>query len=254
MNHRCIFFLALFLVLFADPSIAQVPSGQFSYAFTNTPLWDVSGIYTNNTDTNDVVIADIQHQANGKVTGLRTETYVDGADHAEGSGPITGTTFVRAGVVGGSLKSKEGITGVSGGVAYTANASFKGTATIVPFSLTLFDSGSVRLCVVHGRCVTQTEAVSLPLPAGMNGDWELDLDVAANGKKLTGTGTLTLSNGRVLTYQIVGSYNTTSQVAKLKLVGEGETTGSSLSLTAQGAGMDLTSLKGKVFGQPSKLP
>jgi hypothetical protein len=88
----------------------------------------------------------------------------------------------------------------------------------------------------------------------MNGDWELGISVGANRNKLTGTGTLTLSNGRVLTYQIVGSYNTKSQLSKLKLVGEGEAAGSSLSLTTHGAGMDLTALTGKVLGQPLKYP
>jgi hypothetical protein len=165
MKRTLVFVFNGFVILLLNcvsTAVAQVPSGQFSYAFTNTPLWDASGIYTNNTDTNDVVISEIQHQANGKITGVRTETYVNGADHAEGSGPVTGTTFVKAGVVGGSLKVKEGITGVSGGVAYTANASIKETATIVPSSLMVFETGSVRLCVVHGKCLTQTEGFSLP--------------------------------------------------------------------------------------------
>jgi hypothetical protein len=231
-----------------------VPSGDINYAFTNTPLWDASGIYTNNTDTNDVVIESIQQQANGKITGVRTETYVNGMDQADASGPVTGKVFVRAGVVGASVKSSGGITGVSGGVDYTGAYSEEDTEIINPSSLTIYDSGSTRICIVGEKCDTGTSADTVPLPAGMNGNWELDISVAANGNKRTGTGTLTLSNGRVLTYQIIGSYNARNQLSKLKLVGESEATGSSLSLTTYGAGMDLTGLTGNVLGQPLKYP
>ncbi len=231
-----------------------VPSGEFNYAFTNTPLWDMSGIYTNNTDTNDVVIGDILCQANGQITGFRTENYTNGADNAEASGPLIGKVFVRAGTVGANLKLSGGITGVSGGVDYTGTYSGKSTDTLNPSTLTIFDSDSTRVCIVGSKCETGTSTDTLPLPAGMDGDWELDISIAANGNKRTGTGTLTLSNGRVLTYQIIGSYNTKSQLSKLKLVGEGDAIGTSLSLTADGAGMSLVTLKGKVLGQSLKYP
>jgi hypothetical protein len=92
------------------------------------------------------------------------------------------------------------------------------------------------------------------MPDDVTGDWTLDTDITAAGNKLTGTGTLTLSNGRELSYQITGSYNTRSQIAKLKLVGAGDAIGTSLSLTTQGTGMELTTLKGKVLGQTPKFP
>jgi hypothetical protein len=83
----------------------------------------------------------------------------------------------------------------------------------------------------------------------MTGDWTLGIDTAANGSKLTGTGTITLSNGRELGYQIIGSYSAKTQLAKLKLIGVSDAAGTSLSLSAHGAGMDLVVLKGKVLGQ-----
>jgi hypothetical protein len=232
-------------IILTDP----VPSGEFTYAFTNAPLWDASGSYTNNTETNDVVIADIQIGANGQITGTQTETYVDGADHADASGPITGKVFVRAGVVGASLNDSGGIMGVSGSVGFTETYRGKITDTIDPSSLTIFDSGSTTVCDVGTKCVTKTSTHSFALPAGMNGDWTLETDISAAGNSLTGAGTLTLSNGRILLYQINGSYNTKSQIAKLKFIGEGDATGTSLSVTTRGTGMALVSLKGKVLGQ-----
>ncbi len=247
-------FLSLLIVLCAVPAIAQVPSGHFNYAFTNPALWDLSGIYTNNTVTNDVVIATFEQEASGVLTGARTETYVSGADHAEGTGSLTGRVKTKSGVVGATISSKGEISGVSGGVSYIANFTTKGTATLAPSTLTIFTSGTIRVCVVGGKCESDTQGYSLPLAEGMTGDWTLDLNVVPTGNKLGGTGTLTLSNGRVFSYQIIGSYKTTSQVAKLKLVGEGDATGTSLSLTTQGAAMDLTGLKSKSLGRDAKIP
>jgi hypothetical protein len=247
-------FFAVVLAAWTTAGMAQVPTGQFSYAFTNTALWDLSGIYTNNTVTNDVVIATFEQEASGVLTGARTETYVSGADHAEGTGSITGRVRTKSGVVGATDSSKGEISGVSGGVSYIGNFTTKGTATLAPSTLTIFTSGTIRVCVVGGKCVTDTQGYSLPLPEGMTGDWTLDLDVVPTGNKLGGTGTLTLSNGRVFMYQIIGSYNSKSQSSKLRLVGEGDATGTSLSLTTQGTAMDLTALKGKVLGQTPVFP
>jgi hypothetical protein len=82
----------------------------------------------------------------------------------------------------------------------------------------------------------------------------LDTDITATADKLSGTGTLTLFNSRDFTYQITGSYSTTTEDAKLKLVGETDAVGTSISLTTHGTAMDLTALKGKVLGQKPTLP
>jgi hypothetical protein len=96
--------------------------------------------------------------------------------------------------------------------------------------------------------------VPFSLPAGVTGDWILGIDIAATGNKLSGTGTLTLSNGRVFTNKIGGTYNTKSDVAKLKLLGQGDAVGTSLSLATQGTAMALTALTGKVLGRTLKFP
>ena len=237
-------------------TVDQGAGGQITYMFNNTPLWDVSGSYTNidTSNGNDTLIVKLLQQANGQITGVRSETYVNGADSAAGSGPIAGKTLERGGTVGASLKESESVTGISGGVAYTANASDKSTATINPSTLAFFFSDTARACVIGGKCVTQTSDTTVPLPAGMNGEWTLTIDTTAAGSKLSGTGTMTLSNGRELGYQITGSYNAKSQLTKLKLIGEGDAAGTSLSLTTQGAAMNLVGLKGKVFGQKLSFP
>jgi hypothetical protein len=235
-------------------TVTVLPPGQFTYTFNNTPLWDLSGIYTN-IDTSsgtDTVIVTLQQQASGLITGDRNETDVNDTGFAEGSGPATGKVFVRAGTVGASLKYSGEFTGESGGVAIAGNYAIKETDAIVPSSLTLFCSDSFRTCRVGSKCETQTSSDTIPLPAGMNGDWTLALNIATNGTKLAGTGTLTLANGRVLTYQVTGSYNNRSQTSKLKFIGESDALGTSLSLSS--IGTNLITLKGKVLGQSLKYP
>ena len=125
--------------------------------------------------------------------------------------------------------------------------------TIDPDTLTVLVDGSIKECV-FGKCETTPESFTYTLPEGMTGDWTLETDIAATANKLAGTGTLTLSNDRAFTYTITGSYNTKSQAAKLKLVGQGDAVGTSVSLTTHGTNMVLTTLKGKLLGQKPTYP
>jgi len=246
--------LALLFAFCAVSATAQVPSGTFSYVFTNTPLWDTTGSFTNNSTADTVVILDQQQSAKGLITGTLTETYfLSSADNFISSGPITAKGTVKSGVVGASLKESGTMTGVRSGVAFTATYTGKGTATLDPTALTILVTGPIKECIGK-QCQTTVVSVTYTLPADMTGNWTLDTDLTATGKKLSGTGTLTLSNDRSLTYLITGSYNTKSEVAKLKLVGQGDAVGTSFSLSTQGTNMVLTTLKGKVLGQTPKIP
>jgi hypothetical protein len=246
--------LVFLLVVCAVPAIAQVPSGAFSYVFTNTPLWDTTGSYTDTNVANTVVTMAQQLSAKGVITGTLTETYyVSSANNFDAIGPIAGKASVKSGVAGGSWTESGTMTGVNGGVAYTGTYTGKGTATIDPTALTMLVTGPIKECI-NRRCETTAGSETYTLPAGMTGDWALDTDITAAAKKLSGTGTLTLSNDRAFTYQITGSYNTRSGVAKLKLVGQGDAVGTSLSLTTHGTNMVLTTLKGKLLGQKPTYP
>lgn len=246
--------LVLLFVLGAVPAIAQVPSGLFSYVFTNTPLWDTTGSYTNDSVTNAIVIVDLQESDGGVVTGTLWESYdADSANNFIATGPITGKASGKSGVVGASWKESGAMTGVDDGEGYTGTYTAKGTVTIDPTTLTMLVAGPLKECV-DGRCETTATSETYTLPAGMTGDWALETDITAAANKLTGTGTLTLSSERAFTYTITGSYNTKSEVAKLKLVGQGDAVGTSLSLTTHGTDMVLTALKGKVLGQKPTYP
>ncbi|MGD0059995.1 MAG: hypothetical protein ABSD58_11310 [Verrucomicrobiia bacterium] len=246
-------FFAVVLAAWTTAGIAQVPSGQFNYAFTNTPLVDISGSLTNNTVTN-VFVLTVQAASNGKLTGTVTDVYSNDNVYFDGGGDVTGSTSQKGGNLVFPIVLSATYYGVDDGVSFVENETFRGNCTITLSPPIFALAGIKRDCIVGGSCETTPEDAGLLLPDDVTGDWTLETDISAEGKKLSGTGTLTLSNGRTFTYQITGSYNTRSQVAKLKLVGEGDATGTSLSLTTEGTGMELTALKGKVLGQTPTFP
>jgi len=246
--------IGLLCVIGAASATAQVPSGKFTYVFTNLPLWDVSGTYTNESASPggaDLSITTLAQSAKGAVTGTRTDSVADGS---KVSAKITGNVTVKKGVVGASLK----ISGTASADGYTGPATGTSTATLDLPDRSLDVAGKFKLCVKTPRgtkCETLSGIVTNPMPAGVTGDWTLETDITAVATKLSGTGTLTLSTGRVFTYKIVGgSYKTTTGVAKLNLIGQSAASGTSLSLTTHGVGMDLTALKGNLLGQKPVFP
>ena len=239
----------------AVSAMAQVPSGPFSYVFTNTPLWDVTGTYHLSGTSNGVTVTAtfvMTNSAAGAITGTQTEVLNDGSITLTVDDTVTGKISVKAGEAVASLKSSGPVTGTLSGTAKG-----KSTASVVESNLTVEVAFSEALKLQAGSVKASRKfaaVVSTALPAGMDGDWTLDTDITTNGTKLAGTGTLTLSNGRFFNYLITGSYNTGTEVAKLKLAGQGVAAKTSLSLTTEGTNMVLTTLKGKVLGQKPTLP
>jgi hypothetical protein len=245
----------LLFVFCAVSATAQVPSGTFSYVFTNTPLWDVTGSYTNSSTINGASnhqIVDIIQAVKGQITGSFNDTIDDSGAVIDVGSSITGKISVKGGVISASLKMEDGtMTGY-----YTGTAKGGAILTFDASTLIINNDYKLTLCEKSKKTVCKTYSGSAPfsVPAGVTGDWMLDTDITATGDKLSGTGTLTLSNGRAFTYKITGIYSTKSDAAKLILVGQGDAVGTSLLLTTQGTNMDLTALKGKVLGETPTFP
>ena len=243
--------LVFLIALGAISAKAQVPSGTFTYVFTNEPLWDVTGTYTLNGSSNGVTdnaIFVITNSAKGAITGTQTETLNDGSITVNVHSIVTGKISVKAGATVASLRSAGTF---SGSLSGTARG--KSTETIVESNLTIVANVSESLSARgHNKKFAATTSASLP--GGMDGDWQLDTAITNAVNKLSGTGTLTLSNGRDFTYQITGNFNTKTGVAKLRLKGEGAALGTSISMTTEGTNMDLTVLTGKVLGQKPTGP
>jgi hypothetical protein len=247
--------LVLLFAFCAISAKAQLTSGTYGYVFTNEPLWDVTGTYHLSGSSNGVSVSAtfvVTNSPTGAITGTQTETLNDGTITLNIDDTVKGKISVKAGEAAASLKSSGPVTGTLSGTAKG-----KSTATVVESNLTVkvAFSEALKLHVGHVKASRKFAAVvSTALPSGMTGDWTLTNDITVVANKLTGTGTLTLSNGRAFTYAITGSFNTSTGVAKLKLAGQGAALKTSLSLTTEGANMDLTALKGKVLGQKPTAP
>jgi hypothetical protein len=248
-NMKCL--LVSLIALGAISAKAQVPSGAFTYVFTNEPLWDVTGTYSLNGSSNGVTdnaTFVITNSAKGAITGTQTETLNDGSITLTVHSVLAGKISVKAGVPVASLKSSGTISGT-----LTGTAKGKSTESIVASNLTVEANVSEALSIL-GHTEKFSTTTSAHLPGGMNGDWQLDTDITNAVDKLSGTGTLTLSNAREFTYTITGTYKPTTGVAKLKLTGEGAALGTSFQLTTEGTNMDLTAHKGKILGQKPTVP
>ena len=244
--------LVVFLfVLGAISAKAQVPSGAFSYVFTNEPLWDVTGTYSLNGSSNGVTdnaTFVITNAAKGTITGTQAEIINDGSITINVHSTVTGKISVKAGATVASLKSAGTFSG-----SLSGTAKGKSTETIVESNLTIVATLSETLSA-HGGSRKFTATTSASLPGGMDGDWQLDTSITNVVNKLSGTGTLTLSNNREFTYAITGTFKPTTGVAKLKLAGTGAALGTSFQMTTEGTNMDLTALKGKILGQKPTVP
>lgn len=258
-------FFVLLFVSCAVSATAAVPSGSFSYVFTNVPLWDVTGTYDLSgtiSGVTDHATFVISNAANGAITGTQTEVLNDGTITVDAYSKVTGKIGVKTGIPSAKLKSSGTITASDTEGSENGTAKGKSTASIVESNLTVEVAFTEAFKLKHIGSKKFSAVVSTSLPSGMTGDWTLDTDITATGNKLSGTGTLTLSNSRVFLYAITGSYSDKSELAKLKLVGEpgSAAAGTSLSLTTTNAGageaaMTLTTLKGKILGQkPTILP
>jgi len=242
----------------AVPARAQVPSGNFSYSITNSPLWDPSGTYTNSSivdGANVDQIADFTASAKGQINGTFDLTIDDGTLTFDVGSVIAGKMSEKGQIVGASVKMEDGtLTG-----SFTGTAKGSAVMTFDEATRTITNEYKLTLCAKVERrneCKNFKGGVPFAVPMDVTGDWTLDIAITNVVNKLGGTGTLTLSTGRAFTYGITGSYKPTSEIASLKLLGQGDAVGSSLKITTiHGTNMVLNSLSGKVLGQkPTVLP
>jgi hypothetical protein len=126
---------------------------------------------------------------------------------------------------------------------------------VITYDLTVVESalqgksrGSAKFSTL-GSAILRNTAGSIPLPAGMDGSWSLQLNFVPL-KRLGGTGTITLSNGRTIQMRLSGSSALGRFVVRLTGINEGA--GSRLNVIFfDGAGAPEVML-GRVLGQTIK--
>jgi hypothetical protein len=237
---------ALITLLFTSLSLAaQTNLQHYSYAFTNAPLWDITGP-VERTENFSTITGSVVLHADGQITGARTEVYDHNGDHLEGSAFIQGRLFSTATGVQFRDQWQGTYSGFVSGRAVTATAKAHGTGVLIPSTLSVQENSSSRVCIFGGKCDTGYDGYELHLPPGMDGTWWLATDFGQIGNKLMGQATLTLSTGRTFTYQLTGTQNPKRGTAVLRLKGINDAAKSSFTLNTS---VWVTKVQGRLLGQ-----
>ncbi|PWU09299.1 MAG: hypothetical protein C5B50_27685 [Verrucomicrobia bacterium] len=221
------------LVLFCFRSgFASPPSGSFTLSFSSptSVLYDLTGIY------------DIDQQIQGaddstvdlSLVGLQIEQDGQGRLRApNGAGLILVTIgpqdavaadYTASGRVSGGGSSPTRVhlqvklrgNDIVAGLPTGFNISITYDLEVTDGVLTGTARGNANFSKLSGGTINSP--VSIPLPDGMDGTWALTLDVVPLNK-LGGSGTVVLSNGRVLQGRINGDYSLNQARSKIRLKG-----------------------------------
>jgi hypothetical protein len=232
------------------------PSGHFDLGFRNAAnppgreLWDFTGHYNAPLGAYTLQM-DLVHDERGALTGTGT---VSGS--LPGGSPVSVPVTLRGRASG------------QGGVVTVAirlsgmNATSSATAKLI---LTREASGlvgayAVSLGLASGGNDSVSGTCALALPAGMDGSFRLGVDLVQHDRAMvTGSGRLTLSNGRAVDLLIRG--RSAGGTTLLHVEGDGtiDPLFGALQLALQittfsNHAADITTLSGKAFGQRVNWP
>lgn len=249
-------FLSLFLAL-ALPLAARAQSESTIYlqVDNSVPIWDLSGSY-NLTATLDgaggapvpvSLTVDLTTDGRGHWSGQGTNFFAVGSEVLYGSYTASGKITNARGVTQASLTVR------AKGIATVAGRSTKFRITAVysdleadPETGNLYGTARAKASFSGQGSARGSHDVTIPLPAGMDGTWTLAVSIFPL-KPITGTATVTLSNGRVLPFMVNGNYSQKFGADKLKLKGTDAAKGSKLQVLTDE--VSILNVDGKVLGQ-----
>jgi hypothetical protein len=250
-RRTCLYRMAVMLLVMFCLFLPNAAIGEtYTYNFDGSPymgVWDVSGSYSGELFDLAVDYTVTQDTA-GKITGdgdVTGSLYIEGYDvDIDMTVNITGSVSQKNGLYLVKLNIKAKGTASYDGGTYNASASETITAEIDPASKEM--SGTVKAKVSsRGYSASDTDSFLVSLPdADMNGTSTLTVNYSGD-KKLSGDGTLLISNGDIYDFIANGRYNAKKDETTLTLKGDKNT----LTIKIDGASGEIKSLKGKVLGQ-----
>jgi hypothetical protein len=252
IRRTCLYRMAAMLLVMFCLFLPDAVGETYIYNFDGEPytgIWDVSGSYSGELFDLDIDYT-VTLDTGGKITGTGDVTgtlYIEKYDvyvDIDMTVNITGSVSQKNGVCLVKLNIKAKGTASYDGGTYNASASETITAEIDPASKEM--SGTVKAKVSsRGYSASDTDSFLVSLPdADMNGTSTLTINYSGD-KKLSGDGTLLISNGDIYDFIAKGSYNEKKDETTLTLKGDKNT----LTIKIDGASGEIKSLKGKVLGQ-----
>jgi hypothetical protein len=239
-----------------DTSVGQAaPSGPVSLSFTNSaaPVYDLTGSYqidqqfvaAHGVPVNLSLGFSVQQDATGRLRGSGVTNIQVGTDLPAAAFSVNGK------VTGGGRKAARATLSIRWLAQDTAGGT-NGPFTIsVQYNLEVsqgFLNGTARGRAKFtnlGSGSIKSSVDGLPLPAGVDGSWIVNLNLQPPG----GTGSILLANGRSVQASLVDSFAAHSGLERIKLAGVGGDRGNSLNISFSPATSTLESLSGKILGQ-----
>jgi hypothetical protein len=250
----------LFAALFAlslQFCFGQTSPVNFSFVGADTPVWDFSGSFQ---------ISQNMQGAGGQDVPL---SYTIAITH-DATGRLQGSDWTFLGVGNDTVAAHYVVSGrVSGGgtatkvtlvVRLSGEDTIAGVLTpfnlVIKYDLHVFGGALVGTSRGSARffklgSATIKDSVSLPLAPGMDGSWTLQLNIVAL-KKLAGSASITLSNGRILPATLSGSFASGRSSVRLTAFNDGK--GSRLNLIFFENATAPDSLQGRILGQTVRKP
>lgn len=249
--------------LLAQACFAQAPVGQvrFVYRDLGVPVWDVTGGYVFHQEVEaegrmlPVVMGfEVNQDINGKLTGQGVTTVSLGTEVVGGEYTASGRVYNSKDGTQVSITVRASGMGMVAGVQtdFSIKVNYKLVVNPATGRLEGTAKGSLKYNKIgSGKINSQ---VSAPLVEGMNGGWEIAMEVLPLGK-ISGSGNVTLSNNRILAGNAKGGYSEKTGLSKVTLTGTGDAKGYSFKLqfTTAGTVDTLQQLKGKILGQKIQI-
>ena len=235
-------------------------NGTFYTDFTGVvPLWDFSGSYSGDFGGGINLTFTITQDPTGKFSGNGTLA----SDDSEGTvmsgsisvtGAVKGTntapvlSFSVLGAGSGTVNSNGNIDAMNftGKIKFTCDVS--GTNLVV----TGGSASAKGTDLVTKKKISMSQKFGSPfslisLPNNVTGDWTLTQALIHVGSKILGSGTAQMSTGTLVEFPVTGSKSSTTKPSKLTLKNKAGSL--SLGVNVTDSGMDIMTLKGKLFGQ-----
>jgi hypothetical protein len=243
----------------------------FGPSFTPpTPVWDVTGVYqiTNHMESHTIRPMDIVFNqigldvdAHGKLQALGNPTVLVqvGDDMIGGDYKVSGMMSGGGANTHASFSIRFKGSGTVGGVATTCNISANYNLRANPADLTLVGKTTGSVTFSHLGTGSFNSNISLPLPPGADGGWNVTLDLVPFKTKLSGTAvvlvdTWTNTPSTTLATKVAGTA-AKSGVANVNLTGYGNSAGTQINMVLKPVVGDtnvIAKVNGRVLGQRVK--
>lgn len=276
-------FCAALLLSSLQFGLAQTTAPIFYFGPPAAPVWDISGTYviTNHVQSSTIQPMDIVYQglninvnARGRLEGYGTIVVLVG-DNAAGNS-VGGDYRVAGSISGGGAKTRVNLSihfrgsGTVAGLFTTLTVNSTYNLVVNPTNLTLVGtvSGSAHFAYI-GSANLKSD-ISLPLPANVDGGWNVTVYELPYGNRLSGTAVVQVDSNvqvdtddgndsdpnepAVLATKLTGTIST-SGVHRERLSGWGQSSGTLLNLTytpIAGQSPVGATVSGKVLGQNVK--